>query len=118
MAWEPSITKQSFCSRFFLWPSRFAQNGVQRDRSSSEEDQCKRNGRKREGKFIAAFAEHTILPMHLPDRHSQVNQDEQRDKSGQESNNQEDTAGKLGKGRGIREPSRQSQARHTMDMLR
>ena len=78
--------------------------------ASSEENQAEGERRKGEGKLVTSVAGEPIVQVHFPDRNHQIDADGECRSSGEESDQNEQSANKFGKGGQVGGPARQSQA--------
>jgi hypothetical protein len=81
------------------------------------EDQEECQGRRSQWKFIAMLTGQSVMPMHLPDGHSEINQNCECGHTGEKSSQQKQPTQKLRQSGDISQPSRKSETGHEMNMI-
>src|SRR5579864_71812 len=87
-------------------------NAINRDRSRSEEDQCKCNCPERQGKFVAAIAHKPVLPVDPGDSHDHVHENSKGNAPREQTGDQQDATAEFRKRRDVAEPGREPKTGH------
>jgi len=90
---------------------------VEGDGACAEEDQSKGEGSQSQGKFISAIAQQSVMEVYLGDGDGQIDADGKSRHAGKESDQYQQAAKKLGEGREISSPGRQSEAGDELNVV-